>query len=267
MFRKQQQDAARQHKQVWWVVLITGSVLLACFSSSAPDLAGIVGYSLGALVACAAIGAVPYAIARLAKAKAPQTAFFTSASAVLSLAALGTLAGKQEPQPEPRSTSQSTGIEWRQFSPAGAPELSVSLPAAPREFTYDVVNEGYKFTEHHAQVLFPEDRLAYGLAYFDLPVPADAIGDDEARSLLELFKTGLLVKNDAVQRTENSAPRNGLPCMDFLATAKVSGSSKALLHFRLYLSGNRVYQLFSSAPPTETPNGNEERFFSSFAIN
>lgn len=170
---------------------------------------------------------------------------------------------QQAPGPRPSAEEES----WRQFSHEGAPECSVSMPGTPKVFTHEVVNEGYELVEHHAQVLFVDSRLRYGLSYFDLPVPADAIGEADARELLVLFKDGLLVKNDATQRTENSAPRAGFPCMDFLAIAGVSDSEKVLIHFRLYLAGNRVYQLSFAAPKTRTPNGYEEMFFNSFEIN
>lgn len=139
---------------------------------------------------------------------------------------------------------------WIKVSPAGA-GFSVLMPAKPEE----EVKPGDDFTSHLFSIT--TDSAIYLAGYGEYAPSIKLSADAELTSSRDKFLRGL----NANLVSSKQITLDGRPGLEFTGE-----SEQASFKSRVYLSGNRVYQVAAAVLSGKTDSGNVDRFFASFAF-
>ena len=144
--------------------------------------------AVGSLVGVCALGAVPYFIARLAKAKSPHTYFFVSSSVILGLAGIGLIAPSQK-RSEHRAAEQTSarGPEAFPFAPQFS-EFQAAFSSRPE--TTEIIGDNPvhgQVRAIRAEVYNHDDETLERAEY--MPFSGLGTTEDDARLELQMYAT------------------------------------------------------------------------------
>jgi len=140
--------------------------------------------------------------------------------------------------------------EWIKVSPLGA-GFSVLMPAKPEE----EVKSTDDFTSHLFSIT--TTKVVYLAGYGDYAPSIKLSADAELTSNRDKFLKGL----NATLLASKQITLDGRPGLEFTGE-----SQQASFKSRVYLSGNRVYQVAVAVLDGKTDSDNVDRFFASFAL-
>jgi len=140
--------------------------------------------------------------------------------------------------------------EWVKFSPVGA-GFSVLMPAKPEE----EIKSRDDFTSHLFSIT--TDKAIYLAGYGEYAPSIKLAADAELTLNRDKFLRGL----NASLLASKQITLDGRPGLEFTGE-----STQASFKSRVYLSGNRVYQVAVAVLSGKTDDENVDRFFSSFAF-
>ena len=140
--------------------------------------------------------------------------------------------------------------EWIKFSPVGG-GFSVLMPAKPEE----EVKSSDDFTSHLFSIT--TDKAIYLAGYGDYAPSIKLSVDAELTANRDKFLKGL----NATLVASKQIALDGRPGLEFTGE-----SEQASFKSRVYLSGNRVYQIAVAVIKGKTDPDNLDRFFASFVL-
>lgn len=140
--------------------------------------------------------------------------------------------------------------EWIKFSPVGA-GFSVLMPAKPGE----EIKSSDDFTSHLFSIT--TDKAIYLAGYGEYAPSIKLSADAELTLNRDKFLKGL----NANLLASKQITLDGRPGLEFTGE-----SEQASFKSRVYLSGNRVYQVAVAVLSGKTDYENVDRFFASFAF-
>jgi len=140
--------------------------------------------------------------------------------------------------------------EWIKFSPIGA-GFSVLMPAKPEE----EIKPGDDFTSHLFSIT--TDKIIYLAGYGEYAPSIKLSADAELTTNRDKFLKGL----NATLLASKQINLDGRPGLEFTGE-----SEQASFKSRVYLSGNRVYQVAVAVLSGKADGDNVDRFFASFAF-
>jgi hypothetical protein len=140
--------------------------------------------------------------------------------------------------------------EWIKVSPAGA-GFSVLMPAKPEE----EIKSSDDFTSHLFSIT--TDKVIYLAGYGEYAPSIKLSADAELTLNRDRFLRGL----NANLLASRQITLDGHPGLEFTGE-----SEQASFKSRVYLSGNRVYQVAVAVLSGKTDHENVDRFFASFAF-
>lgn len=140
--------------------------------------------------------------------------------------------------------------EWIRVSPVGA-GFSVLMPAKPEE----EVKPSDDFTSHLFSIT--TDKAVYLAGYGEYAPSIKLSGEAELTANHDKFLRGL----NATLLASKPISLDGRPGLEFTGE-----SEQASFKSRVYLSGNRVYQVAVAVLSGKTDSDNVDRFFASFAF-
>jgi len=141
-------------------------------------------------------------------------------------------------------------VEWIKVTPVGA-GFSVLMPAKPEE----EVKSGGDFTLHLFSITTA--KAIYLAGYGDYAPSLKLSVDAELTANRDKFLKGL----NATLVGSKQIILDGRPGLEFTGE-----SEQASFKSRVYLSGNRVYQIAVAVLSGKTDDDNVDRFFASFAL-
>ena len=148
------------------------------------------------------------------------------------------------------AVSAAQSAEWIKVSPLGA-GFSVLMPAKPEA----EVKSTEDFTSHLFSIT--TDKTIYLAGYCDYAPSIKLSVDAELTANCDKFLKGL----NATLVASKQITLDGRPGLEFTGE-----SEQASFKSRVYLSGNRVYQVAVAVLSGKTDSDNVDRFFASFAL-
>jgi hypothetical protein len=164
--------------------------------------------------------------------------------------------------PAASATSAPSNADWQTFTSTSG-KFSLSLPAAPRQQELPVSTE--VGTIEAIMYTTEVDGVAYAAGYSDFP---GAVSTVDPQKVLAGSRDGAAQNVKGRVTQEKPIDINGHPGLEITieipASASVSGG--ATYHARLYLVGNRLYQIIHVAPKSAARAGDYRRLFYSFQL-
>ncbi len=153
--------------------------------------------------------------------------------------------------------------EWIEVRPPGT-RLVVQMPAEPRHQEQVMSpKEGVEITQHQYVVTMGEDKhTALFFNHHDLPeVP---IGAAQIRQILDSTVGGMVARVDGTAKTHKEIEYRGQPGREVVFHFSDRKNNQYVFHSRIYLRGDRMYQLnVVSTEPNYSPDV-VDKFFESF---
>ncbi len=148
--------------------------------------------------------------------------------------------------------------DWREFvGPDG--DFSVQMPAEPQEQVDEYDTDSGKIVVH----MFGASvgGMDYITAYSDYP--AELVAAKGAQGILEDARDGAVTNTKGELVTEQGIEMNGNPGM-FLQVGSPDG--KGLAQAKLYLVGNRLFQIFVAGPEENAESEDVQFYLNSFTL-
>jgi hypothetical protein len=148
--------------------------------------------------------------------------------------------------------------DWREFvGPDG--DFSVQMPAAPQEQVDEYETDSGKITVHMNGASV--GGMDYIMAYSDYP--AELVAAKGAAGILQDARDGAVTNTKGSLVTEQALDMNGNPGL-FLQVGSPDG--KGLAQAKLFLVGNRLFQIFVAGPKENAETEDVQFFLDSFML-
>lgn len=150
---------------------------------------------------------------------------------------------------------------WKTFT-SKAGRFSISLPGKPAEMKQQVSAPTGKL-ELHFFTVAPAEGSAYVLYYYDYP--KGAIKEDKREGLIESVCDGYVkqVGGKQVARTKVTLGKEKHPGREVVVEMP---EKKQFYRARVYLAGNRLYQVMTMGPNDFARGKKADEFFDSFRV-
>jgi hypothetical protein len=147
---------------------------------------------------------------------------------------------------------------WQEFTgPEG--DFTILLPGIPKEEVQVVNSEAGDITVHLFNV--PLGSFAYVVAYSDYP--ADLVANMGAEKLLDGARDGAVSNTRGKLLDESPVEIDGFPGR-FLKVLSPDGTG--LAQARMFLVGNRLYQIFVASPKSDQDSEDIQKYLDSFTL-
>jgi len=147
---------------------------------------------------------------------------------------------------------------WQEFQgPEG--DFTIQLPGTPKEEVQVVNSQAGEIKVHLFNV--PLGNFAYVVAYSDYP--ADLVTSMGAEDLLNGARDGAVSNTGGKLLDESPVEIDGFPGR-FLKVQSPDGSGIA--QARMYMVGNRLYQIFVASPKADQDSEDIQSYLESFKL-
>jgi hypothetical protein len=136
----------------------------------------------------------------------------------------------------------------------------VSFPGAPTELARTLSTEGAGDIEAHICIV-KHEHSAYGIMYADYP--ESYIEQLETEHLFDIGLEGAVAGSNATLLSESTISLDGHPGREVKAKLSEGG---LVVRTRMYLVGNRLYQVIATVPEDQVLSSNVDVFLNSFAL-
>jgi hypothetical protein len=145
-----------------------------------------------------------------------------------------------------------------------AGNFTVSVPGKPVKHTQTVDTEVGKVDAIYYLVELQEGQIVYAAAYNDYP--KDFAQNADVEAVLDGVRNGNIKPHNGTVIDESKIKLDGYPGREYTFKGKLGGDGEPINgHVRLFLVGNRLYQLIVlSSADTPAPKEDIGRFFFSF---
>lgn len=109
-----------------------------------------------------------------------------------------------------------------------------------------------------------DENSAYVVAYSDYPV--EIVQQSDPQMLLDSSRDGALTNLNGTIVSEEPIDLNGNPGRSLIIGATNPGGDKAVINSRMYLVGNRLYQLLVVTPEGQASDRGVNTFLESFTL-
>jgi len=160
------------------------------------------------------------------------------------------------------SGCQANSIEWRDFSESEG-KFSVVMPGTPERATYEmpITSGTMKFVSHAVDL--PNEAKYFMVTYVDYP-PGTTGDDVLAHQVMDRYVAGGARKKNLKVEQKSKIKLGEHPGQEYLFREPEYGD-KSL--WRVYLVGNRLYQLVANwDPETAGASVEAEKFLNSFRL-
>ena len=141
-------------------------------------------------------------------------------------------------------------------------KFSVTVPTEPKEETESVDTRLGKIDIH---MFTTEDgNTAYMIGYSDYP--EDIIKQNDPQKLLDGGRDGAVSNVNGKLDSELKIDLDGNPGRALVISAKAGNDQDATIKARIYLVGNRLYQVMMVAPKGEVSSSEMDEFLKSFKL-
>ncbi len=148
--------------------------------------------------------------------------------------------------------------DWREFvGPDG--DFSVQMPAEPQEQVEEYETDSGKITVHMFGATV--GGMDYITAYSDYP--AEIVAAKGAQGILNDARDGAVTNTKGELVSEQAIEMNGNPGM-FLQVGSPDG--KGLAQAKLFLVGNRLFQIFVAGPKENAESEDVQFYLNSFTL-
>jgi hypothetical protein len=148
--------------------------------------------------------------------------------------------------------------DWREYSGEDG-DFSVQMPAAPKEQVDEYDTDSGKVVVHMNGATVGD--MDYIMAYSDYP--ADLVAAKGAEGILNDARDGAVTNTKGELVAEQALDLNGNPGL-FLQVGSPDG--KGLAQAKLFLVGNRLYQIFVAGPKENADSEDVQFYLDSFAL-
>ena len=149
---------------------------------------------------------------------------------------------------------------WQEYSPPGG-EFIILMPGDPTVNSEDVPTERGTIAVHSFKVLREKQNEAYVVVYMDNP-PA-ALKTFGKNKLLNLAVRDMLVAGEAKEESRTEVSLDGTPGLEIKARDSLT---KNVVLGKVFLSGNRLFQITAMVPDKADSVENASKFLDSFRM-
>jgi ABC-type glycerol-3-phosphate transport system substrate-binding protein len=148
---------------------------------------------------------------------------------------------------------------WQDFTgPEG--DFTVMLPGIPKDETQQVESDIGEITVNLFQL--PFGNFAYVVAYSDYPM--DVVQSKGAQIILDGARDGAVTNTGGTLLEEQDIEIQGYPGRQLKVK---SPDGEGIAQARMYLVGNRLYQIFVASPTADSGSPDIPKYLESFRLN